>query len=215
MSTGAGLTVVVDYGLCNVDSMVRALEECGASEVMRTRDPHWVMRADRVVLPGVGNFATAMANIDEFGLTETLREVAAKGRAPMLGACLGMQLMASSGMEGAQDGVTRGLALVEGAVVPLQPGDAIERIPHIGWNEVTAKPASILFKDIPPNRDFYFVHSYHFRLRDHAHEAGRTDYCGGFTAAIEDLSRPLFGTQFHPEKSQKYGLQLLKNYLSV
>src|SRR5262249_10550483 len=105
----AGLTVVVDYGLCNIDSMTRALEECGAREVVRTRDPRVVAKAERIVLPGVGNFTAAMRNIREFGLLDVIQEASAVRNTPFLGACLGMQLMATSGSEGAANGATAGL----------------------------------------------------------------------------------------------------------
>ena len=131
-----GLTIVVDYGLCNSDSMVRALEECGASKVERTRSPHIVKRADRIVLPGVGTFAAAMRNLRLWGLLDAVREAIAEGNVPFLGACLGMQLMASSGTEGSSEGVVEGLNLVEGEITRLESQNAEERIPHVGWNEV-------------------------------------------------------------------------------
>jgi imidazole glycerol-phosphate synthase subunit HisH len=210
-----GLTVVVDYGLCNVDSMTRALEECGAGYVERTRDPRVVDRADRIVLPGVGSFAAAMRNLAEWGLSEAIREAGASSEVPILGACLGMQLMAARGSEGASNGKVNGLGLVEGEVVRLAPQNADERIPHIGWNEVVTKLGSALFDGIPASADFYFVHSYRLQLADTKNESGRTPYCGGFTSAIEATCRPIFGTQFHPEKSQKHGFRVLKNFLAL
>jgi glutamine amidotransferase len=210
----AGLTVVVDYGLCNIDSMARALEECGAREVVRSRDPRMVGKADRIVLPGVGNFTAAMRNIREFGLFDVIQEASAARNTPFLGACLGMQLMATSSSEGASNGSTPGLGLVPGEVVRLAPADGDERIPHIGWNEVVPRKGTVLFNEDGP-ADFYFVHSFHVRLADMKDEGGRTPYCGGFTAAIEAAGRPIFGTQFHPEKSQKSGFRLLKNFLAV
>lgn len=212
---GAGLTVVVDYGLCNVDSMVRALEECGAKDVERTRDPRVVDRADRIVLPGVGNFAAAMRNLSGFGLLDSIRQRSSTREVPFLGACLGMQLMARVGSEGATNGPLQGVGLVDGEVIRLEPQNADERIPHIGWNEVVARPGSVLLEGVPEASDFYFVHSYHLRLSDAAHEAARTPYCGGFTSAIELADRPVFGTQFHPEKSQKAGFRLLRNFLAA
>ncbi len=209
----AGLTVVVDYGLCNIDSMARALEECGAREVVRTRDPRMVGKAERIVLPGVGNFAAAMRNIREFGLFDVIQEASTRNT-PFLGACLGMQLMAASGSEGAANGATPGLGLVPGEVVRLAPANGDERIPHIGWNEVVPRHGSVLFEGAEAS-DFYFVHSFHVRLGDAKDEGGRTPYCGGFTAAIEAAGRPIFGTQFHPEKSQKSGFRVLKNFLAV
>lgn len=210
-----GLTVVVDYGLCNLDSMSRALEECGATQVERTRDAKVVNRADRIVLPGVGNFATAMHNLDKLGLLESIRQRSASGDVPFLGACLGMQLMAKSGTEGATGGSIDGIGLFDAEVVRLQPSNDDERIPHIGWNEVEHKNDCPLFDGIADSADFYFVHSYHMRLRDPAAEAARTPYCGGFTSVIALPGKPIFGTQFHPEKSQKNGFQLLRNFLAV
>lgn len=211
----AGLTAVVDYGLCNTDSMVRALEECGATEVVRTRDPCVIHRADRIVLPGVGNFSAAMRNMESYGLVDIIREAGNTGSVPVLGACLGMQLMATSGSEGARNGIVAGLGIVAGEVAQLTPMNDGERIPHIGWNDVDARRGSALFRSLAERTDFYFVHSYHLRLANPNDEAGRTSYCGGFTAAIEVAGRPIFGTQFHPEKSQKNGFQLLRNFLAV
>jgi glutamine amidotransferase len=211
----AGLTVVVDYGICNTDSMVRALEECGAKQVVRTRDPRQVAMAERIVLPGVGSFAAAMRNIVEYGLLDVIREADSVREVPFLGACLGMQLMASAGSEGAVNGSIAGLDLVKGEVVRLVPASDDERIPHTGWNEVTAKSGSVLFEGAGERSDFYFVHSYHLRLSSPEDEAGRTSYCGGFTAAIEARGRPIFGAQFHPEKSQKNGFRVLRNFLGV
>lgn len=211
---GAGLTVVIDYGLCNIDSMARALEECGAKEVVPTRDPRIVDRADRIVLPGVGTFSAAMRNLADWRLLDAIREASARGNVPFLGACLGMQLMAARGFEGNDAGID-GIGLVAGEVVPLSPANADERIPHIGWNEVTAREGSVLFDGLARASDFYFVHSYHLRLASAADEAGRTPYCGGFTAAIEVAGKPIFGAQFHPEKSQRNGFHLLRNFLAV
>ena len=211
----AGLTVVVDYGLCNIDSMVRALEECGATEVERARDPRTLERADRIVLPGVGNFAAAMRNLQNIGLCETIRYCSAERKVPFLGACLGMQLMAQTGTEGANGAPVEGLGLVAGEVVRLERQSEDERIPHIGWNEVLQTNGCPMFRELPQSVDFYFVHSYRMRLRDPGNEVGRTPYCGGFSSAIALTDRPVFGTQFHPEKSQKNGFRLLRNFLAV
>lgn len=209
----AGITVVVDYGLCNTDSMIRALEECGATRVERTRDPRLVGESDRIVLPGVGTFARAMHNLVEWNLLDVIRDKSARG-VPFLGSCLGMQLMARRGIEGGSEPI-EGIGLVDGEVLQLASQSADERVPHIGWNEVTAKSSSALFKGVPENADFYFVHSYHLRLADPADEAGRTPYCGGFTSAIAVSGKPIFGAQFHPEKSQKGGFQVIRNFLAA
>jgi len=211
----AGLTVVVDYGTCNIDSMVRALEECGATRVMRSGDARDIAKADRIVLPGVGSFATAMRNLTQKGLVDALREASGSRTVPFLGACLGMHLMADGGTEGGGGARVPGLGLVAGSVERLVPANEDERIPHIGWNEVIARPNSVLLAGVPASADFYFVHSFHFRITDPAVEAGRTPFCGGFTSGIEDPSRAIFGAQFHPEKSQKNGFRLLRNFLAI
>jgi glutamine amidotransferase len=156
-----------------------------------------------------------MRNLSGWGLLDSIRQRSNSREVPFLGACLGMQLMASAGTEGSDNGRLDGVGLVDGEVIRLAQQNAEERIPHIGWNEVVAKPGSVLFDGIAEASDFYFVHSYHLKLREDAAEAGRTPYCGGFTAAIEAADRPIFGTQFHPEKSQKNGFRLLRNFLAV
>ena len=208
----AGLTVVVDYGLCNLDSMARALEECGAASVQKTRDPRVIARADRVVLPGVGTFSAAMRNLRDWHLLDAIFE-ASDGGVPFLGACLGMQLMATAGTEGGDR--TEGLGLVQAEVVRLVAQSTEERVPHIGWNEVLPAKGATLFDSSEEPGDFYFVHSYHMQLAEMEVEAGRTPYCGGFTSSIEVSGRAIFGTQFHPEKSQKNGFRLLKRFLAV
>jgi glutamine amidotransferase len=182
--------------------------------VQRARDPRLIEQADRIVLPGVGTFAAAMRNLDTFRQAGAIREAAARD-VPFLGACLGMQLMAARGTEGVDDGAVEGLGLLDGEVTKLCPRDERERVPHIGWNDVSKNESSVLFAGVPSGTDFYFVHSYHMTLADRENEAGRTDYCGGIVAAVELKGRPIFGTQFHPEKSQSHGFALLRNFLAV
>lgn len=209
----AGVSAVVDYGLCNIDSMCRALEECGARHVEPTRDPRVLDTADRIILPGVGTFARAMTNLRDWGLLDVIRHAATRG-VPILGSCLGMQLMAKIGVEGSEKPV-EGIGLIAGEVVPLVPNSADEHLPHMGWNEVAAKPSSRLMKGVPENADFYFVHSFQIQLADDRNEAGRTPYCGGFTSVIEIPGQAVFGTQFHPEKSQKNGFKIIQNFLAI
>lgn len=206
----AGSVAVVDYGLCNIDSIARALEELGAN-VEKTRDARAVERADRIVLPGVGAYGAAMANLRKWRLDDAIRARVDAG-APFLGICLGMQLMASHGEEFGQH---EGLGLVPGTVRKLAAQNADDRIPHIGWNEVVPSGASPLFEGIVPGSDFYFVHSFHFVARDASVEVARTPYCGGFTSIVMIPGRPVFGTQFHPEKSQRNGRHLLRNFLTL
>jgi glutamine amidotransferase len=201
---------VIDYGMCNLDSVKRAVEECGGDPVV-TSDHGTIADSTHLVLPGVGAFTEAMTHLHERELVPLLREMALVRRVPFLGICLGMQLMASRGDEG---GDTAGLDLVGGVCTRLVPTEETPRIPHVGWNEVVPTRPSPLFEGIAPGRDFYFVHSYHFACASPGDELARTPYCGGFTSAVAS-GTTLFGVQFHPEKSQRAGFQLLRNFLSV
>jgi imidazole glycerol-phosphate synthase subunit HisH len=198
---------IVDYGMCNLDSVARAVEECGARPLV-TADPAALAGADRIILPGVGAFPDGMAHLRERGFDSALREQTAQG-IPLLGICLGMQLLADRGWEVRE---TAGLALVPGEVRRLEPSNGDARIPHIGWNEVSLDRKCALFDGIESGTDFYFVHSYHFVCADRAAIVARTDYCGGFTSAV--ARGTVFGVQFHPEKSQRRGLQVLRNFLA-
>jgi glutamine amidotransferase len=201
------MIVVVDYGMGNLDSVVRAFSECGATPVL-ARDPSEVERASAVVLPGVGAFSHGMARIRELGLDEAMLRATNDG-VPLLGLCLGMQLLASRSDEG---GETEGLGLIPGEVRQLDPGADL-RVPHIGWNEVDPARDSPLFHDIPAGTDFYFVHSYHV-VCDHASDVlARTEYGGPIASAIGRDN--VFGVQFHPEKSQKAGFRLLRNFIAI
>jgi len=201
-------TVIIDYGMGNLDSVRRACEECGSNAVISS-DYRDLSKACYIVLPGVGSFRDGMDNIRKLGLYDELREQVINQKIPFLGICLGMQLMASTGHEG---GLTSGFDWIKGYVNRLNPCSS-ERIPHIGWNEVHAKKDSVLFKNIEDGRDFYFVHSYALECERPDDILARTPYCGGFTSAVE--SENIFGVQFHPEKSQKNGFKLLSNFLNL
>jgi len=200
---------IVDYGMCNLDSVKRALEEVGARPYV-TDDPADLDAADRIVLPGVGAFPDAMANLRARGLDEALAKQVLHERAPFLGVCLGMQLMAAIGEEVEQ---TQGLGWVDASVVRFVATAADPRIPHVGWNEVTPVGDSQLFTGIPRGADFYFVHSFHVACADSTDVLATTPYCGGFTSALQ--RGDAYGVQFHPEKSQQWGLRLLANFLTV
>jgi len=201
------LIAVIDYGMCNLDSVARALEKCGAEPIV-TGVASVVEDADAIVLPGVGAFCDAMKELEARSLISILRRRVLEQEIPFLGICLGMQLMADWGYEG---GKNEGLGLISGEVVRFKPNYPEIRIPHIGWNEVQQSVNSLIFKNIPDAADFYFVHSYHFQCSDE-YVIGRTRYCGEFISAIQNNN--CFGVQFHPEKSQKSGLQLLINFCS-
>ncbi|MFP6759861.1 MAG: imidazole glycerol phosphate synthase subunit HisH [Alphaproteobacteria bacterium] len=200
---------IVDYGLCNLDSVARAVEECGGRPHV-TDDPRDLADADSVILPGVGSYGDAMANLREKRLDDAMTERVMGGGAPYLGICLGMQLMAHQGSEGRG---AVGLGWIDGAVRKLVPSAPGERVPHIGWNEVEPVANAPLFAGIDSGIDFYFAHGYHLDATEASDVQGRTPYCGGFVSAIAKDN--LFGVQFHPEKSQKSGFKLLANFLRL
>lgn len=201
-------TIVIDSGFCNLDSIVRALNECGAHINVST-DPKVIVNADRLVLPGVGSFATASIHLEQSGLAQSIRGFAEKGR-PLLGICLGMQLLADSSEEG---GVTKGLSLIPGCVRLMVPADSEENIPHVGWNSVHAKIDTKLLSGISDGADFYFSHSYHYCCSRTEDCWADTPYCGTLASVVGYEN--IMGTQFHPEKSMKNGLRLLSNFLSL
>lgn len=199
---------VIDYGLCNIDSVLRAVQECGGSPILAA-DPAGIADATHVILPGVGSFHDAMRNLHTRKLVPVLNDAVVAKRTPFLGICLGMQLLASTGEEG---GKTEGLGWIPGEVCKLSPRSD-ERIPHVGWNEVHHGRTSPIFDGIETGKDFYFIHSYHFVVADAGHAIATTPYCGGFVSAVNIGN--IFGTQFHPEKSQKPGCRVLRNFLSL
>ena len=198
---------IIDYGLCNLDSVGRAVEECGGDPVVTTR-PEDVNGADRIILPGVGAFPEAMANLRSHGLADALEEVViGKGR-PFLGICLGMQLISRTGAEVRETG---GLGWIDAEVVRVS-GGAGARVPHVGWNEVDLKREDPLFTGVPPGADFYFVHSFVVAPRDEADVLARTPF--GDATFVSAVRRDnVWGVQFHPEKSQRLGFTVLRNFI--
>jgi glutamine amidotransferase len=199
---------IIDYGMCNLDSAARAVEACGGSARI-TADPAVIRQAGRLILPGVGAFPAAMANLHRLGLVESLQPMVSDKQVPLLGICLGMQLLTSTGTEVAE---TEGLGFIPGRCERLQPQSADERIPHSGWNEVHPLRSSTLLADVPPGGDFYFVHSYHVIPTDPADVVATTPFAGGFAAVIGRGN--VAGVQFHPEKSQRLGFALLRSFIS-
>jgi len=208
---------IIDYGSGNLHSAAKAFERAAReseadADIAVTNDPAVVAAADRIVLPGVGAFADCKAGLEAVGgMRETLEEaVRGKGR-PFLGICVGMQLMASRGLEFA---VTDGLDWIAGEVCPIAPADPTLKIPHMGWNTLNAAHPHVLLDGIPTGPDglhAYFVHSFHFVPQDRGAVVAETDYGGPLTAMIAQDN--MAGTQFHPEKSQTLGLKLIANFL--
>jgi len=210
---------IVDYGAGNLRSAEKALaqavqnlpaDEAGA-RVLVTADPDAVRKADKIVLPGVGAFADCKRGLDALpGMIETLEETVIKQGKPFLGICVGMQLMASVGVE---FGETRGLDWIKGRVVVLDPADRSLRIPQMGWNDLKLKtPDHPVLKATSAGDHAYFVHSFHFVAERRAEVMAEVEY-GGPVAAMIGRDN-LVGVQFHPEKSQQVGLRLLGSFLA-
>lgn len=201
----AEVLALVDYGAGNLHSVANALKAAGAGSVTITANPDVVRAADRIVLPGVGSFkACAVALRAVPGLVEAMAERVHVGGAPFLGICVGMQLLATSG---AEHGGTPGLGWIGGEVRLIERTDPAVKVPHMGWNDVelSAHPALI------EAGEAYFLHSYHFAPDEGRHIAAMTDHGGGLVAAVAQDN--VVGVQFHPEKSQAYGLELLARFL--
>ncbi|MCM8774886.1 MAG: imidazole glycerol phosphate synthase subunit HisH [Candidatus Omnitrophica bacterium] len=201
--------LVIDYGMGNLGSVKRSLEECGA-RVLVSHHPTDISKASHIILPGVGSFSDGISNLKSQGWFEPLKKSILEQWRPFLGICLGMQLLADRGYEG---DVNEGLGIIPGEVVKLQPQSASEHIPHVGWNEVYPVKSHPIFKGILPGTDFYFVHSYQLMAAHLEHVLALTPYCGNFVSAV--IKHNVVGVQFHPEKSQRPGLQLLRNFLSL
>ncbi len=209
---------IIDYGSGNLHSAAKAFERAAresaiASHIVVTSDPVAVVAADRIVLPGVGAFADCKRGLDAVaGMHAVLEEaVLHKGR-PFLGICVGMQLLASRGLEHT---VTGGLGWIPGEVRILEPNDPALKIPHMGWNTLDARQPHALLDGIatgPAGLHAYFVHSYHLVAEDPGMVLAQTEYGGPVTALIGRDN--IAGTQFHPEKSQTLGLKLIANFLA-
>lgn len=202
--------VVIDYGMSNLGSISNALRECGAENVVIATDPMELKSATHIILPGVGSFKDGMDNLVKFGIKDAIRDAALVDKVPILGICLGMQLMADKGYEG---GEVDGLGLIQGVVDKLKPTKRGEKIPHVGWNEIYSKEKNPILEGIPDETDFYFVHSYHFITKRKSNILTTTPYCGSFVSSV--VSDNIYGTQFHPEKSQRPGFQLLRNFIKL
>ncbi len=203
------MIVVVDYKMGNLHSVSKALEMVGA-DVVITSDPADLEKCDGIVLPGVGSFRQGMENLNNLGLVETLNREIIERQKPMLGICLGMQLAARFGEE---EGPTEGLGWLDADVLQLVPESDDCKIPHIGWNDVEFDEHNPLFKGIRSPASFYFVHSFHFVYNLNSVMTSTCDHGGTFLSSLSKENIQL--VQFHPEKSQDIGLQVLENFLEL
>jgi len=206
------MIAIIDYGMGNIHSLKSILEYL-EQKVVITRDQRVLTSAGKLILPGVGAFSQAMKHLEEFALLELLKEEYTKGK-PILGICLGMQLLAQSSTE---HGFNKGLSLVEGEVnafTTIKEGEQSyhhQKVPHVGFNGVDIVKDSVLFEGINTGADFYFTHSYRMQCLDSDVVSSYTTNGEKFVSSIEKDN--LFGTQFHPELSQKNGVQLMKNFI--
>jgi len=206
------IVALIDYGSGNLASAAKALARAanGKSEIVTTADPQMVKDAERIVLPGVGAFADCMKGLSAVpGMVEALREKVVRDGAPFLGICVGMQLLATVGVE---FGRHSGLGWIAGEVVKIKPSDPALKIPHMGWNELKILTRHPLLNRIETGAHAYFVHSYQLVPALPEDLIATTDYGGPLTAMVGNQN--IAGTQFHPEKSQATGLKLLENFLN-
>jgi len=205
---------IIDYGSGNLRSVAKSFERAAldanmAADIVVTGDPNVVAAADSIVLPGVGSFADCRNGLESVdGLHDALTEAVIEKARPFFGICVGMQLMADVGHE---FGDTEGLGWINGDVTALRPSDTNLKIPHMGWNDLQLVGEHTLFDGIKDGAHAYFVHSYQFVPKVADHVWARVDYGGPVTAAVGRDN--LFGTQFHPEKSQALGLRVITNFL--
>ncbi|PTE13010.1 imidazole glycerol phosphate synthase subunit HisH [Pseudogemmobacter blasticus] len=208
------LTVLIDYDSGNLHSAEKAFQrmaqETGAGEVLVTSRPEDVARADRIVLPGDGAFPACRRALGAYGgLFEAIDEAVTRRARPFFGICIGMQMLASRGLEYEP---TPGFDWIGGEVVRIAPADPALKVPHMGWNDLVIDHRHPVLEGVTTGDHAYFVHSYHFRAADPAHRLAHVDYAGEVTAIVGRDT--IFGTQFHPEKSSATGLRIIANFLT-
>ena len=204
---------IVDYKSGNISSVINSFKEVAKDKVNIevTSDPNKIKSSDKVVLPGQGSFKScveALKNID--GLLETLNEFTIINKKPLLGICVGLQMFADIGYEETE---TKGLGWISGKVSKIDNQGGKFKLPHIGWNQINIVKDSKIFKDIENNSHMYFVHSYEFVPIDKKVVSATTDYSSSIVCSVEKEN--IFGTQFHPEKSDKLGLKIIDNFINL
>ena len=201
--------VVVDYGMGNIHSVVKKIKYLGG-DVFVSSDSDEILNADKIILAGVGHHRQAMNNLRKFKLINVLHKVALVQKKPVLGICLGMQLMALKGEEGDSDG----LGWINADVKRIRVKDTVKyKVPHMGWNSITIRKKSHLMSGIGDNDEFYFAHSYYMEVYDKNLILSKTEYDFQFVSAIENNN--IFGVQYHPEKSHDAGDIFLSNYIKL
>ena len=204
---------IVDYSSGNISSVINSFKEVAQDKVNIevTSDLNKIVSGDKVVLPGQGSFKSCVDALKKIeGLTDTLNEFAITNKKPILGICVGLQMFADIGYEETE---TKGLGWISGKVSKIENQNGKFKLPHIGWNQINIVKDSKIFKDIKNNSHMYFVHSYEFIPEDKSVISATTDYSSNIVCSVEKEN--IFGTQFHPEKSDKTGLKIINNFISL
>jgi glutamine amidotransferase len=203
------MIVILDYGVGNLTSIKNMMKKAGCEAVI-SADPEIISKAEKLILSGVGSFDHGISNLKSASFFNILEEMVMIKKTPVLGVCLGAQLMAES----SEEGNLSGLNWIPGNVIRFKKEEVEKqslKIPHMGWSEISIQKNSLLFRDMYPDSRFYFVHSYHWVCSNADDELVRANYGYDFTAGIEHEN--IAGVQFHPEKSHKYGLRLFENFI--
>ena len=204
---------IVDYNSGNISSVINSFKEVAKDKVNIevAADLNKIKSSDKVVLPGQGSFKSCVDALNKIkGLTDTLNEFVITNKKPLLGICVGLQMFADVGYEEAE---TKGLGWISGKVSKIDNQNGKYKLPHIGWNQINIVKDSKIFKDIENNSHMYFVHSYEFIPNDKNTISATTDYSSNIVCAVEKEN--IFGTQFHPEKSDKIGLKIIDNFINL
>ena len=204
---------IVDYNSGNISSVINSFNEVAKNNVNIevTSDLNKIKSTDKVILPGQGSFKSCVEALNGInGLVDTLNEFAISNKKPLLGICVGLQMFADVGYEETE---TKGLGWVPGKVSKIDNQDGKYKLPHIGWNQINFVKDSKIFKDIENNSHMYFVHSYEFIPKDKEVISATTDYSSNIVCSVEKEN--IFGTQFHPEKSDKMGLKIINNFINL
>jgi glutamine amidotransferase len=204
-----GKVVIIDCGMGNLFSVKKKFRKLG-EDITVTSNHTEINNADKILLPGVGHFGKAMDNLKSLNLLDILNENVLIKKKPILGICLGMQLMSKR----SEEGNAEGLGWFDAEVVHFNVADKLRyKIPHTGWNQITKVKDSMLLKDIPDAAEFYFVHSYHFKCNNPQDILNLTEYEYSFVSAVEKDN--IFGVQYHPEKSHDIGITMLNNFIAL
>jgi glutamine amidotransferase len=199
--------VIIDYGMGNIRSVMNKIHRSG-HEAIVSFEHDIIKNADKIILPGVGHFSNGMKRLQERNIIDILNEKGLNDKVPVLGICLGMQLLTGF----SEEGNTTGIGWLDAETVKFDLNDIKHKVPHMGWNSIVQKKESPLLKDIPDNRYYYFVHSYHVKCNNSDDVLTTSFYGYEFVSSVQKDN--IFGTQFHPEKSHEWGEKLLNNFLN-